>query len=71
MKIRPYRVCDICGNQYDKTHNCMKVKILNDPMRNKEYYGDLRIMETMDICPRCGKILLYEVSERVKKKARH
>lgn len=64
MKIRPYRVCDICGNQYNKVDGCMKIKVkrYNNPMG----YDELPIMDTMDICPRCGKILLLVVEERIK-----
>lgn len=60
MKIRPYRVCDICGEEYRKTHNCMKVKILIDPMGYTEMYGDLPIMSKWDICPK----LMLKVADR-------
>lgn len=66
MKIRPYRVCDICGNQYNKVDGCMKIKVKQ--YNNAMGYDQLPIMDTMDICPRCGKILLFEVNERIKKR---
>ena len=65
MKIRPYRVCDICGEEYHKTHNCMKVKILIDPMRYTEMYGDLPIMSKWDICPKCAEDLMSELMLKV------
>ena len=65
MKIRPYRVCDICGEEYHKTHNCMKVKILIDPMRYTEMYGDLPIMSKWDICPKCSEDLMSELMLKV------
>ena len=65
MKIRPYRVCDICGDEYHKTHNCMKVKILIDPMRYTEMYGDLPIMSKLDICPKCAEDLMSELMLKV------
>lgn len=61
MKKRPYRVCDICGEEYHKTHQCMKVKILIDPMRYTEMYGDLPIMSKLDICPKCAEDLMSEL----------
>ena len=65
MKIRPYRVCDICGEEYHKTHNCMRVKILIDPMRYTEMYGDLPIMSKWDICPKCAEDLMAELMLKV------
>jgi len=64
MRIKPYRVCDICGKEYDKTHGAMKVKMLYDPMGYCEGYGDLRIMERMDICPKCSKLMLDWIQTR-------
>lgn len=68
MRIKPYRVCDICGCQYKKVHGCMKVKRLYDPMRFTEMYGDLPIIETMDICPRCGKIMIQYIKDKIKER---
>lgn len=65
MKVKPYRVCDICGEEYHKTHNCMKVKILIDPMRYTETYGDLPIMSKLDICPKCAEDLMSELMLKV------
>ena len=65
MKIRPYRVCDVCKKEYDKTHGAMKVKMLNDPMGYCQYYGDLPIMERMDICPVCSGLMLKWISEHI------
>ena len=60
MKIRPYRICDVCKKEYDKTHGAMKVKILNDPC-----YDELPIMERMDICPVCSGLMLKWISEHI------
>ena len=65
MKIRPYRVCDICGEAYHKTHQCMKIKILIDPMGYTEMYGDLPIMSKWDICPKCAEDLMAELMLKV------
>lgn len=27
MKVKPYRICDICGEEYEKTHGCMRIKV--------------------------------------------
>ena len=62
MKVKPFRACDICGRAYNKVNGCMKIKV----KRFDQVYNDgSRIMETMDICPRCGSILLCVVKERV------
>ena len=58
MKIKPYRVCDICGNQYEKRDKCMRVGLKVKILKNEMGYDDLPIMEKMDICPHCGKMML-------------
>ena len=55
MKIKPYRVCDICGNSYDKADKCMKVKILYLPSYAQD---DFKAMSKMDICPHCGRMMI-------------
>lgn len=67
MRIKPYRVCDICGKAYDKTHGAMKVKMLYDPNGFCDMYGDLRIMERMDICPRCSKLMIEWIKEQTER----
>lgn len=41
MKIKPYRICDICGDEYNKTHMSMKVKIIHNSAAY--YYGAVKL----------------------------
>lgn len=54
MKVKPYRTCDICLEEYRKEYKCMKIKINWNYM---EYVGGNKL-EKMDICPKCGELML-------------
>lgn len=66
MKVKPYRICDICKNEYEKTHGCMRVKVKRfyDAYGFCDMYGDPKFMSTMDICPACGEILIDWIRDR-------
>ena len=64
MKIKPYRVCDICKKQYAKGHNCMKVKILEDRMGYIAGGEQLAIMDKLDICPDCASKMIKWILEQ-------
>lgn len=61
MKIKPYRICDICGNEYNKTHMSMKVKII----RNSMAYYCCYNFEKMDICPKCSVEMISWIREKM------
>ena len=64
MKVKPYRICDICGQEYYKNNGILKVKIYNQP-----FEGDLFPWEKVDICSNCDAKLInnifYERNEEV------
>ena len=66
MKVKPYRICDICGEEYEKTHGCMSIKVKRfyDIYGFCDMYGDLKIMSTMDICPECGYLMIDWILNR-------
>ena len=59
-KIKPYRICDICGRKYDKKTNVIKLKIYHEP----EYLDDHGYWTSMDICADCGTDLHNLVIQR-------
>ena len=70
MKVKPYRICDICKNEYEKTHGCMRIKVKRfyDAYGFCDMYGTPKFMSTMDICPACGEILI-EQTLKIRRKA--
>ena len=52
MKIKPYRVCDICGDPYYKSeHSHLKIK--------KRYsVFDIDGWDTLDLCPKCANEMI-------------
>ena len=66
MKVKPYRLCDICGKAYVKTHGIMKVKRFYDPFGICDMYNEPKIMYRMDICPKCGELMLTWIKEQRK-----
>ena len=67
MRIKPYRVCDICGMEYNKTHGALKVKWRCDPVGMGDFYGEIPIMERMDIRPKCSKLMLNWIQEHTER----
>ena len=59
MKVKPYRVCDICKKEYQKRHGCLKIKRFYVP--GWDWYGETHSFTNMDICPECGEMLLEVV----------
>lgn len=53
MKVKPYRRCDICNDDYLKVKNCMKIKYY----RTGDYY-ELNQFENFDVCPVCAKKMI-------------
>ena len=68
MKIKPYRKCDICGNQYDKSHMAIKVKYLDDSMGYVARGEMIAIMEKMDICPECSEKMIEWIRDQRSRK---
>ena len=60
MKVKPYRICDICGEEYQRRSGCMKIKVKN---LNYPDYSDepIHFFETMDLCASCGVKLIEQV----------
>jgi hypothetical protein len=51
-RIKPYRVCDICGRQYEKRDNATKIKVkqYEEPV----FYDDHGHWIKIDMCPECA-----------------
>ena len=62
MKVKPYRICDICGEEYQKRSGCMKIKVKN--LIYPDYSDSMHWFETMDICPACGELLIDWIRNR-------
>lgn len=61
MKVKPYRICDICGKEYDKSSRSAKMKIYQDP-----YPGELiGTWRRLDICPNCFHRIINNVKKEV------
>ena len=58
MKVKPYRICDICKEQYTKRSGCMRITRLEFPSWADD---DLHFFERMDICPSCADMLIEVV----------
>lgn len=59
MKVKPYRICDICGEEYQKRSGCMKIKVKR--LQYPDYSDSLHFFESMDICASCGMKLIEQV----------
>ena len=66
MKVKPYRACDICGQQYEKGKDCLKIKVGYDGW---DFWGDYQPpwFSKIDICPDCSREILREVEKRRRK----
>ena len=51
MKVKPYRRCDICNDDYLKVKNCMKIKQYSVPLDSGRF-------ENIDVCPTCSKLMI-------------
>ena len=57
MKVKPYRICDICREKYQKQSGCMKIKVKK--LDYPDYAADdWNFFKSMDICPACGEMLI-------------
>lgn len=65
MKVKPYRICDICGEEYQKRSGCMKIKVKN--LIYPDYSDSIHWFENMDICPACGETLIKQVQKMRRK----
>ena len=59
MKVKPYRICDICREEYQKRSGCMKIKVKK--LYSEDYIDRINWLESMDICPECGVKLIEQV----------
>lgn len=59
MKVKPYRICDICGEEYQKRNGCMNIKVKR--LRWPDYSDSLEFFDRMDICAPCGILLIEQV----------
>ena len=62
MKVKPYRICDICGEEYQKRSGCMKIKVKK--IYSADYIDSINRFESMDICPACGELLIGWIRNR-------
>lgn len=60
MKIKPYRICDVCENEYYKVKSCAKVKIMHDPTG----FNDKNYFKNIDICPDCTTNMIKYLKEK-------
>ena len=61
MKVKPYRICDICGKEYQKRNGCMNIKVKR--LRWPDYSDSIHWFESMDICASCGGKLIEQVQK--------
>ena len=62
MKVKPYRICDICGEEYEKRSGCMNIKVKR--LQYPDYSDGIHWFESMDICASCGGMLINLVRNR-------
>lgn len=63
MKVKPYRACDICSEEYRKSYKCMRVKMNWNVMG----YDGANRLEKLDICPKCGELMFeWILKNRIK-----
>lgn len=60
MKVKPYRVCDICGQEYNKHNGILKIRIYDQYEE-----GELFPWKKVDICSNCAAKLIDNTSNKV------
>ena len=62
VKVKPYRICDICRNEYQKKSGCMRIEVKR--LQYPDYSDSLHFFNRMDICPVCGELLTDWIRNR-------
>lgn len=66
MKIKPYRVCDICGQPYERESGCMHITA-KQTERDLGVFWDYK-WRVWDLCPNCRMNMYYYLRSHTKDK---